>query len=267
MIDIMKSVLLGLIEGLTEFVPVSSTGHLIVATDLLGIRQPLAATLAISIQFGAVLALVWFYRRDLWTQTQAVRRDRATQRFWLLLLIAAVPAGVLGLIWHEWITATLFTPATVGVALVLGGLVLIVVERRPLRLRTHGLVSIGWRQAAAIGLMQATALVPGVSRSAATLMGGLLVGLDRPTATVFSFWLALPTLGAATLFELATSMGGLTPHDVLLVLVGLLAAFASALVVVGWLLRYVARHTFRPFGYYRIVAGAALLLWSLLRLR
>lgn len=267
MLEMLYGLLLGLIEGLTEFVPVSSTGHLIVATDLLGIRQPLAATLAISIQLGAVLALVWFYRRDLWGQARVVWRDRATRRFWLLLLIAVAPAGALGLIWHKWITATLFTPATVGVALVLGGLVLILVERRPLRLRTHGLVSISWRQAAAIGLMQATALVPGVSRSAATLIGGLLVGLDRPTATAFSFWLALPTLGAATLFELVTGLGGLTPHDGLLVLVGLLAAFASALVVVGWLLRYVSRHTFQPFGYYRIAIGAALLFWSFLRLR
>lgn len=260
--DLLKAIILGLVEGITEFLPVSSTGHLIVVADLLEFRGQIASTFEIFIQLGAVLAIVWFYRRDLWTQLSALPSDKKVQRLWFNILLAFLPVGIIGLALHTWIKATLFSPSVVALSLVAGGVALVFVDQKPRVAQIHSLHGIGWRQATAIGLAQVAALIPGISRSAVSIIGGLLAGLDRETATVFSFYLALPTLGLATVFDLLMSLDRLAVSDVLLLVVGLAFSFVTAFLVVGWLLRYVANHDLRLFGYYRIVAGLAILLWT-----
>jgi undecaprenyl-diphosphatase len=274
MLELLKAGFLGLVEGITEFLPISSTGHLIVSSQLIGAADS-GGTFELVIQLGAVLAVAWFYRRDLVTRIRAIR---SSGRFWLMLLLAVLPAGIVGLWLGDWIKSVLFSPVTVGVALILGGLVLWLVERTPHRETSPevdidrsgiidldatgpgGLDSIQPGQAIRIGLIQLASFVPGVSRSGATIVGGLLTGLDRETATVFSFYLALPTLGAATVFDLVRNLdeittGGQTGRYA----VGIIVAFLTALASIGWLLRYVSSHDFRPFAKYRILAGTVVL--------
>lgn len=257
----MKAAVMGLVEGVTEFLPISSTGHLILAGDLLQFGGAMAATFEIFIQLGAVLAVVWFYREDLRAQLRTWPSDAGVQRLWFNVAVAFVPAAAVGVLLHRWIKAVLFSPAVVATSLAVGGVVLLAVERRRHAERVHGLKGVTTRQALAIGLVQTLSLIPGVSRSAASIVGGLLTGLDRTTATAFSFYLAIPTLGLATLFELATSLTGLSGEDWALLGVGLVVSFASAFVAVGWLLRYVASHDLRPFGWYRIAIGVFVLLY------
>lgn len=269
MSDLVAAAVLGLVEGLTEFLPISSTGHLIVASDLLGFTDP-AGVFEIVIQLGAVLAVVWFYRRELLARTRALAAGRRAWSFWGKLFVAFLPAAVAGLALEHWIIARLFSPRVVAVSLAVGGCILWAVEIR-LDRRGRGaeqepaeadLDRVGWGQAIAVGVAQVTALVPGVSRSGASIVGGLLAGLDRPTATAFSFYLALPTLGGATVYSLLEHLGEIDRTGRAGVfLVGTAVAFATALVAIGWLLRYVSRHDFRAFAYYRIGAGALLLAW------
>lgn len=259
--SIVKAAIMGLVEGVTEFLPVSSTGHLILAGDILRFDGSMAATFEIFIQLGAVLAVVWFYREDLRAQLRALPTDAGVQRLWFNVALAFVPAAVVGLVLHRWIKAVLFSPAVVASSLAAGGAALLLVERRRHTEQVHELRAVTTRQALVVGLVQTLSLIPGVSRSAASIVGGLLSGLDRTTATAFSFYLAIPTLGLATLFELATSLSRLAARDVVLLGVGLVMAFASAVVAIGWLLRYVATHDLRPFGWYRVLAGLLVLLW------
>jgi undecaprenyl-diphosphatase len=260
--EIVKAILLGIVEGLTEFIPVSSTGHLLITSALLQLEQSERGTFEIFIQLGAVLALLVFYRRDLVAQIQAVPRDTNVQRFWMCVALAFLPAAVLGFLLRSWIKAQLFTrPEVIAWALILGGIAFIVIERRPRQdFDKVEVTSISLRQALVIGIAQSTALVPGVSRSGASIIGGMLAGLGRPTATLFSFYLAIPTLGAATVLDLMSSIGGLTANDVLLVLVGTAVSAVMAAVSIKWLLDYVAHHTFIPFGIYRIVVGIVILM-------
>jgi len=260
-LELIKAIILGIVEGITEFLPISSTGHLIVAADLLKFNGPAAMTFEIFIQLGAILAVVGFYRRDLLAQAKALPKDRSIQRLWFNLFVAFLPAGIIGLLFHKWIQAVLFSPIVVAVTLILGGAVLLWVERKPRLATTQELQAVGWQQALVIGLSQAVALIPGVSRSAASIVGGMLSGLDRKTATTFSFYLALPTLGLATVFDLATNLKNIASSDLILMAVGLVVSFIVAYFVVGWLLKYIASHDFRGFGIYRIVVGLAMLIW------
>lgn len=263
LVDLWRAALLGIVEGVTEFLPISSTGHLIVASDLLRFEGSLGGTFEIFIQLGAVLAVIWYYRRQLWSQVAAAPRDRQVQRFWLNVVLAFLPAAAIGFVLHDWIKAALFNPITVAVALIVGGVVLWGVEQRGHPARVVSLYDITPKQALGIGLAQVLALIPGVSRSATSIVGGLLGGLDRPTATGFSFYLAIPTLGLATLFELASSLDQITRADMLNLLVGAVVAFFVAWLVIGWLLRYIAHHDFKAFGIYRIVFGVLVLAWAL----
>lgn len=274
MLELLKAAVLGLVEGITEFLPISSTGHLIVSSKLIGAEDS-GGTFELVIQLGAVLAVAWFYRHDLVTR---IRAGRSSGRFWLMLLLAVLPAGIVGWLLGDWIKSMLFSPVTVGVALIVGGVVLWLIERTPHRETSPdvdiepggildldaagpgGLDAIQPGQAIRIGLIQLASFVPGVSRSGATIVGGLLTGLDRETATVFSFYLALPTLGAATVFDLLRNLdeitaGGQTGRFA----VGIVVAFLTALASIGWLLQYVSSHDFRPFAKYRIVVGTLIL--------
>lgn len=259
--DWWQIVILGVVEGITEFLPISSTGHLLITADLLGFQHSIGGTFEIFIQLGAVLAVVGFYARDLLGQARAIAHDRSVQRFWLAVLVAFLPAAIAGLALRGFIKTVLFeSPHIIAWALIVGGAVLIAVERL-LRRRPSvtAIDRIHLPEALGIGLAQVTALIPGISRSGASMVGGLFVGLDRVTATSFSFYLAIPTLGAATLIDLLGSLDQLTPSDLGRLLLGMLVSFVVAWLCIGWLLRYVARNSFTVFGVYRIVAGIAIL--------
>jgi undecaprenyl-diphosphatase len=260
--ELIKSVILGIVEGITEFLPVSSTGHLIAASALLDFQSSIDGTFEIFIQLGAVLAVVLFYRAELITQVKTVTQDMGVQRLWLAVIVAVIPAAILGFLFRDFVKATLFTPVVVAVSLIVGGFILIVVERWKTASQDTGLDDmsrITRRQAILIGVAQVIALIPGVSRSGASIIGGMLVGLKRETATRFSFWLAIPTLGGATIADLILSLDEIASEQVVYLLVGLIVSALVAWLAIRWLLNFVAHNNFIPFGYYRIIAGVALL--------
>lgn len=246
---------LGLIEGLTEFLPISSTGHLIIAADLLGYTGVRADTFKIVIQLGAILSVCWHYRRKLTALLAGLGRDSAANALTLNLLLAFLPAAILGLLFREEIKTLLFDPMVVAVSLVVGGVVMLLIEAHAPSAHTHAIEDVGRAQALRIGCAQALALVPGVSRSAATIMGARAFGLSHRAATEFSFFLAIPTMFAATTYDLYKSLDLLLVEDILLFSVGFLAAFASGLLAVRVFLRYVSSHGFAAFAWYRIVFG------------
>lgn len=254
-----KAVLLGLLEGATEFLPVSSTGHLIIAGDLLDFTGEKSKTFKIFIQLGAILAIVWYYRQRVMQVIAGIGRDAAANRFVMNLGIAFLPAAVLGFLLHKTIKAHLFNSYTVAAALLAGGFVILWVERRKHVTKIDTVDQMRWQDALKVGLFQSFALFPGVSRAGATIMGGLLSGLSRPAATEFSFFLAVPTMLAATSYDLYKSRDLLDANDFSLLAVGFIAAFISALFVVKLFLAYVGRHSFVPFAYYRIVFGLIVL--------
>jgi undecaprenyl-diphosphatase len=255
-----KAALLGVVEGVTEFLPVSSTGHLILAGDWLGWTGADAGTFEIFIQLGAILAIVWIYRVRLAAEARGLRRDPASRRFARSLAIAFVPAAVVGLALHHWIKTHLFVPQVVAWALLIGGVLILLIERARPRATVADATAVPDRQALGVGLAQVLSLVPGTSRSAATILGGYSLGLTRVAATEFSFFLAIPVMVAATLFDLWKSRGALGAVDLVPFAVGFLTAFASAVVVVRAFLRYVSGHSFTAFAWYRIGFGL-LLLW------
>lgn len=256
----LKAAVLGVVEGLTEFLPVSSTGHLIVASHILDYGSP---EFDIAIQLGAILALTWAYRERLIRLLADTASRPAARLFVLKILVAFLPAAVVGLLLHH-VLETLFRPGVVATTLIVGGLVILVIDG-PRRFRgLADLELITMKQALLIGLGQTLSMVPGVSRSGATIVTGLLVGLDRRAATDFSFLLALPTMYAATLYSLWKARAALAGEMGLGMAVGLLAAYVSALVVIHAFLRFVQTNSLRPFGWYRIGAGLAVLCWLFL---
>ena len=254
-----KAIILGLVEGATEFIPVSSTGHLIVVSEWLGQVDERAKTFDIFIQLGAILAIVWLYRARLIHAAAAARHDPASRRFFLNLAIAFLPAAAIGFLIHAWIKARLFNTPAVAAALVLGGIAILLIERWAPRSRYADVTDVPGTTALGIGIAQVLSLMPGISRSGATIMGGYALGLSRTAATEFSFFLAIPTMFAATLYDLAKSAGVLSAADVPIFVTGFAVSFVSALIVVKAFLAYVSRHSFAVFAWYRIGLGAALL--------
>lgn len=256
-----KAVILGVLEGATEFLPVSSTGHLIIAGSLLDFTGEKAKTFDIFIQLGAILAIIWHYRtRVKQVATGVVTQDKDARRFVVNLAIAFLPAAVLGLLLHQTIKGYLFNPMSVAAALIVGGFVILWVEGRNHAPRIQTVDDMTWRDAIKLGLFQSMALFPGVSRAGATIMGGMLSGMSRSAATEFSFFLAIPTMLAATSYDLYKSRELLSIDDVLLLATGFMFAFISALVVVKLFLAFVGKHSFRPFAYYRIAFGSLVLI-------
>lgn len=254
---LLVAVVMGVVEGLTEFLPVSSTGHLIIVGDLLGQQGADAASFEIFIQLGAVLAVVWHYRERLWAVAARITAPEG-KAFVLPLFVAFLPAAIVGLLLHEWIKAALFRPLVVAAALVVGGILILVIERmNPAETVTDG-TRVPVRIAFGIGLAQLLSLIPGTSRSATTILGGYLLGCSRMAATEFSFLLSIPVLGAATLYELAKGARQGTMHVDLSLLAGTITAFGVALLVIRGFLRFVSRHDFRPFAWYRIGFGLLL---------
>lgn len=251
---ILKAVFLGIVEGLTEFLPVSSTGHLIVVGDLLQFTGERAKSFEIFIQLGSILGVMWFYRTRL-VQLVAGLPKPPARRFALNLFIAFLPAAVIGLLLHEYIREYLFNPISVAIALIVGGIAILIIERVSPRARISDMASLTPFDAFKVGLAQTCALFPGVSRAGATIMGGLLCGFSRTVATEFSFFLAMPTMVAATLYDLYKSRSFLNADDTLIFALGFVSAFITAMVVVKAFLVYVARHNFTVFAYYRIGFG------------
>jgi len=254
------ALLLGVVEGLTEFLPVSSTGHLIVTGHLIGFEGRRAEVFEIFIQLGAILAVVWEYRAKLVSETRHLGRALRVGGFAWNLALAFLPAAALGLLVHDFISERLFRPLTVALALIVGGLLILVVEALPLAPRTRNVDAVGPRQALGVGFAQCLALWPGFSRSAATILGGMVAGLDRRTATEFSFFLAIPTMFAATLYDLAKNFGHLAPGDLSWLALSFVVSFLVAWASVRWLLRFVSTHTFRAFAWYRLAFGLLILL-------
>jgi len=257
--ELLSAFVLGIVEGLTEFLPVSSTGHLILAGDLLGFNDERGKVFDIVIQTGAMLAIVWEYRARFAKVAGGLFSDKQAQRFVFNLAVAFVPAAVLGLSFGKLIKAHLFRPVPVALAFIVGGLIILWVERRPRKASVENVDDMTWKDALKVGCAQAFALIPGTSRSGATIIGGMLFGLSRRAATEFSFFLAVPTLVAAGAYDLLKHRALFSVADLDMFAVGAITAFVSAFLCVRWLLRYIATHDFTLFAWYRIVFGAVVL--------
>jgi len=282
----LKALFLGLIEGFTEFIPVSSTAHLLLIGDWINFSSGSDKVFEVVIQFGSILAVMWIFRARLW---QLIRGTLAGERsevmFMRNLLIAFLPAAVIGALTIKYIKMLFHSPAVFVFTLIAGGLIMLWVERKPQFAKTtdtarrvvqddsvssqrataHTLEQISWKQALVVGFAQCLAMVPGTSRSGATIISGMMAGIQRKTATEFSFFLAMPTMLAATVYDLYRNSGALDDTQMTAIAVGFAAAFVSALVVVRAVLRFVSRRTYRPFAWYRIALGIVVMVWLLAR--
>jgi undecaprenyl-diphosphatase len=275
-----KALILGIVEGLTEFLPISSTGHLILVGDLLGFNDDRGKAFEVIIQFGAILAVCWEFRSKLWSVASTIKTSSASQRFVVNVLIASIPAMSLALLFGKYIKQFLFSPVPVAMAFIGGALIIFWAESRQRQMAgvSNKTASAGKRVIASVddlrpldalkvGLAQCAALIPGTSRSGATIIGGMLFGLPRAVATEFSFFLAIPVIGGATAYELLKlwinpiqTSSAETMHFGWAIAVGFVAAFISAFICVRWLIQYVASHTFVPFAWYRIIFGVVVLI-------
>jgi undecaprenyl-diphosphatase len=257
--SIFDAIILGLVEGITEFLPISSTGHLILTQDLLGLQGDAIERQLIIIQAAAILAVCWEFRQKLFQTALSLQSEPASRRLVINLLIAFMPAAVLGLMFEKQIKAVLFKPVPIALALIIGGFIILWAERRKHVERAQDVDQITAADAAKIGAFQALALIPGTSRSGATIIGGLLSGLSRRTAAEFSFLLAIPVIFAAAGYELWKARSELATTDVTPLVISSVVSFASALVATKFLLRYISRHSFAAFAWYRILFGAVIL--------
>ncbi len=255
----LQAALLGLVEGLTEFLPVSSTGHLILLIDLLGFAGPSGKLFEIVIQLGAILAVCWVYRAKLLSTACHIHDQAVARHFTAVILMAFLPSMVVGVLAYKTIKEVLFSPLVVSVMLIVGGIAMLLIERFRPKPRFHAIEEISLKRALAIGLFQCVAMIPGVSRAAATIMGGMLMGVDRRTATEFSFFLAIPTMVAATVYDLYKNWHDLSADGAALIAIGFLSAFFTALIVVRTAIAIVGRHGFAPFAIYRIILGVVML--------
>ncbi len=274
--EIFQAIILGIVEGLTEFLPISSTGHLIVAQEVIGFKDT-AELFTVVIQIGAIAAVLWFYRLDIIRRIAGlIKRDPMHVRFWVNLIIATIPAGLIGFLLDKTVQSWA-RPGVVAVALILGGFVLLAVEnsrkerkdspRRPHHKGEPELDAITPRQAIGVGLAQTVSLIPGVSRSGASIVGGILAGLDRVTATAFSFYLSIPIMVLATGYKLIKEHEEIPnlPGGSAALIVGTITAFITALMAVSWLLRYISTHDFKNFALYRILFGSFVLILVIAR--
>jgi len=257
---LLHALILGIVEGLTEFLPVSSTGHLILVGQLLGFNDDKGKVFEIAIQFAAILAVVWEYRARLGHALVSVTTEPASRRLATNLFVAFLPAAVLGFLFIKQIKHYLFNPIVVASALIIGGVLILWAERRKHVVRAETVDDMTWRDALKVGFAQALAMIPGTSRSGATIIGGLFFGLSRKTAAEFSFFLAIPTMFAATLYDVFKNRALFSADDIGMFAVGGAASFISALLAVRGLIRFISRHDFTVFAWYRIVFGLLVLL-------
>lgn len=261
LIIIFKLVILGIVEGLTEFVPVSSTGHLIIASDMLNFNNDFAKLFEVVIQLGAILAVVWLYRDKILKLILSIFSDKKSYSFAVNLLIAFLPASIIGFLFHSAIKDYLFNPVTVAFALILGGIAIIIIEKLNIKEKTVEALDIDKKSALVVGLSQILSLIPGVSRSASTIMGGVCSGLSRKASAEFSFFLAIPIMFAATFYDLYKSSDVLNSDSIIMIAIGFVSAFISALFVIKWFIKFISTHDFKIFAWYRIIFGIFLLIF------
>ncbi|SFQ26171.1 undecaprenyl-diphosphatase [Pseudomonas sp. NFPP07] len=254
-----QALILGIVEGLTEFLPISSTGHQIIVADLLNFGGERAMAFNIIIQLGAILAVVWEFRRKILDVVTGLPTQRNAQRFTINLLIAFMPAVVLGVIFADLIHEYLFNPITVATALVVGGLVMLWAERRQHEIHANTVDEISWKDALKVGFAQCLAMIPGTSRSGSTIIGGLLFGLSRKTATEFSFFLAMPTMVGAAVYSGYKYRNLFQPDDLPVFAIGFITSFIFAMIAVRGLLKFIANHSYAAFAWYRIAFGLVIL--------
>ncbi len=259
-IAIVKAIFLGVIEGLTEFIPVSSTAHLLLSSQLIDFSYIKDDVFEIVIQLGAILAVCVFYRKKILDVLLSIFTKKSSQNFALNIFIAFLPAAIFGLIFHKIIKLMFFNPFSIALALIIGGIVILVVERLNVKPRYSKVEDLSIIQSLKIGLFQILSMIPGVSRSGATIIGGLLLKLDRKTATEFSFFLSIPTIFAASIFDFYKNYSSFDSSKISLILIGFVVAFLSSLVVIKWFINFVSSHSFKVFAYYRILLGIILLL-------
>ncbi|THF70594.1 undecaprenyl-diphosphate phosphatase [Deinococcus sp. Arct2-2] len=261
--DWFYALIYGIVEGITEFLPISSTGHLILAGNLMNVPWPKAVkdTFEVVIQGGAILAVLAYYWRDFMQQGRDIGRDQPTQRLWLGIIVACIPAVILGLAFGDVIKANLFRPSVVAWALIVGGVIMWFIESRKVQPVVHDIKDIGIAKALMIGVLQTLALLwPGFSRSASSILGGMVLGLDRQTATKFSFYLGVPTLGGAALLDFIKSRDILSQIGLVNVAIGAVTSFVVAYLAIGWLLRFVSTNNFKGFAVYRVIVGIIILI-------
>lgn len=258
--DIFKAIISGVIEGLTEFLPVSSTAHLLLFSWLADFNLVHGNVFEVVIQLGAILAICIIYRARI-LQILCEFKQKTQQKFVLNLLLAFMPAAILGLAFHGFIKRVLFSNFYIAFALIIGGIIMIIIDRKSIKYNVDNLDKITPRKALAIGLFQSLAMIPGVSRSGATIIGGLLLGLNRKTAAEFSFFLAIPTIAAASVYDLYKNIDQISIQNFEIIAIGFIAAFLSAIVVIKWFIGYVSKHNFIPFAIYRIALGGVLLFY------
>ncbi len=258
--SIVGAVIIGIVEGATEFLPVSSTAHLIIAIDLLGFAGPPGKVFEIVIQTGAILAICVLYFQKLLRVAVGIGSDPDARRFVAAVTIAFLPAAVIGMLLHDFIKAYLFSMPVIACSFIVGGLVILLIEYLCRTPRIHAVEQFSWRFSLGVGFIQCLAMIPGVSRSGATILGAMVLGADRKTAAEFSFFLAMPTIFGAAAYDLWKNRDGLMAADGLaLIAIGFAAAFVSSIVVVRWLIGFVSHHSFVPFAWYRIAVGIAML--------
>ncbi|MDO5532405.1 undecaprenyl-diphosphate phosphatase [Sutterella sp.] len=261
---ILQATVLGIVEGLTEFLPISSTGHLIIASDIVGFAETAGSDeFVVAIQSGAIFAVCWYYRARIWRILRRLFSDPKEQRLAINTIVAFLPAAVIGVLVASYIKHYLFNPVAVAIALIVGGILILWIENRQARLsiepRVKTMDDMTWKDALAVGFMQCLAMIPGTSRSGATIIGGLVLGLSRRAATEFSFFLAIPTIFGATVYDLWKGREDLVFDNLTGLAVGTIVSFVSALLVVHWLLRFVSSNDFKGFGWYRIIFGIIVL--------
>lgn len=259
--DTLAAILLGIVEGVTEFIPVSSTGHLILASSLLGVESEANKLFNVVIQLGAILAVVVLYWGKFRQVLVDLPRKKPAQHFVRNIALAFVPCAVIGTLAYPYIKHYLFSPTTVAIGLIVGGVAILLIERAKPKARIKSTEAMDWRTALSIGFIQCLAMVPGVSRSGASIMGALALGVERKAAAEFSFFLAVPTMLAAAGYDLYQARALLDASMLNIIATGFVVSFFVAIIVIRWMLAFVSKHGFAPFAWYRIALGAAMLLW------
>lgn len=258
-ITIFKAIILGIIEGLTEFLPVSSTAHLIISSELLNFDQIGNYVFEISIQLGAIFAVIFFYHKKIFKVIFTIGNNRASQKFSLNIISAFIPTAIIGFLLYPIIKNYLFSLNIIAISLIIGGFAFIIIEKLHIPIKFNNIEEVSIKNSIILGLLQSIAIIPGVSRSGATIMGGLVIGMRRDVATETSFFLAIPTIFAATLYDLYKNYHSLDFDHLTIIIIGFISAFLSSLVVIKWFINFVSNHNFRIFAYYRIIIGTLLL--------
>ncbi len=249
-----KAIILGIIEGLTEFIPVSSTAHLLISSYLIEFESVRNNVFEIAIQIGAIFAICVIYRNKIFDTILKINQPKA-QKFSLNLFLAFIPSVILGVAFHEYIKSHFFSNFSIALALIFGGLIMIFVERMKHSDKVNNIDKINYRTSIIIGICQCLAMIPGVSRSGATIIGGMCCGLDRKSATEFSFFLAIPTISSACIYDIYKNFSQLSFNDFELIAVGCVSSFISAIFVINWFIKFVSKYSFIGFGFYRILLG------------